>query len=113
FTAALAALERRLAPRLLAVAGAAAVFTVGALYLPFTRVFVTEIVPALLRGEAGSASDSGAADATPAGALARIPLFYGLAYPLLAVGGLAPARRRALPGGHHGLAGYRLAAAAR
>jgi hypothetical protein len=112
FTAALAALERKLAPRLLAVAGAAAVLTVGALYLPFTRVFVTEIVPALMRGEAGSASDSGAADATPAGALARIPLFYGFAYPLLAVGGLTLARRRALPGGYHVLAAYGLAFAA-
>jgi hypothetical protein len=112
FAAALAALERRLAARVLAAAGAAAVLTVAVLYLPFTRVFVTEIVPALIRGGGGSASDSGAAGATPAAALARIPLFYGYGYPLLAAAGLALARRRGQPGGYRVLAAYALAFAA-
>jgi hypothetical protein len=111
FAAALAALERRMAARVLAVAGAAAVLTVTVLYLPFTRVFVTEIAPALIRGGAG-AGDSGAAGATPAAALARIPLFYGYGYPLLAAAGLALARRRGRPGGYRVLAAYALAFAA-
>jgi hypothetical protein len=109
FAAALAGLERRLAARVLAAAGAAAVLTVALLYLPFTRVFVTEIAPAILRGGGGTSGDSGVAGATPAAALARIPLFYGYAYPLLTAAGLVLARRRARPGAYSVLAAYGLA----
>jgi hypothetical protein len=108
FAAGLAAVERRLAARVLVAAGAAAALTVALLYLPFTRVFVTEIAPSLLRG-GGGVGDSGAAGATPAAALARIPLFYGYAYPLLAAAGLALARRRGRPGGYPVLAACGLA----
>lgn len=87
-----ALLDRRLAPRLLAVLAASVALTVGWLYAPFARVFFAEIVPAMVAG--GGAPP--AAEAAPAGlihALGRIPLFYGPAYPVLAAAGLVLLRR--------------------
>jgi hypothetical protein len=81
-------LERRW--RLLALAAAAGVVVVVCLYLPFAIVFFEEILPAALRGEAKAA-----AEASSSGALSRIPIFFGYAYPLLALGGLVLVRRRA------------------
>ncbi len=109
-----ALLDRRLAPRLLAIGASAVALAVGWLYTPFARVFVTEIVPALLGGEAAGAT---AAPADPrrsglAHALARIPLFYGLTYPLLAAGGLALVHRTADRRVFRLLAAYALAVAA-
>jgi hypothetical protein len=89
--------ERRLAPRLLAIMAGAVAVTVGWLYAPFVRVFVTEIVPALVGGEAAATTAAPAA-VRPSGlvhTLSRIPLFYGPAYPLLAAGGLALVHRTA------------------
>lgn len=106
FAAFLAVLERPLASRLLAMWAAASSLTVAFLYLPFTLTFLGEILPALARGAApaaGSASDG------LVGALARIPLFYGWAYPVLAVSGMALARRRAEKPVYRVLAAYGLA----
>jgi hypothetical protein len=78
--------DRRLAPRLLPVWAASVSITAGWLYAPFVRVFVTEILPAVVAGN--TAATSGAAPSGLGQALARIPLFYGWAYPMLAVAGL-------------------------
>lgn len=103
FFAAFAALERRMARPLLALALVASVFTVAFLYVPFVLDFVREIAPAALRG-GGAAAAAG-----PGGALARIPLFYGIAYPLLTLAGIALIARRAPPEGRHAILAYALA----
>jgi hypothetical protein len=85
-------LERRLAAKLLGVVTIAGSLTVTWLYWPFLVAFVREILPALASGTPGPAADS-APD--PVGsALSRIPLFYGVLYPPLAVAGLYLARRK-------------------
>ena len=104
FFAAFAALERRHARALLAIVAGAAVLTVLVLYLPFTLLFVREIVPALLArgGGAGApATGGGAWDA-----LSRIPLFYGYAYPLLTAAGIALITRSAPPEGRRAVLAY-------
>ena len=92
FLAALALLERRRAVLLVGTALAAAGLTLALLYWPFVAVLWGEILPAVWRG----ASLTGGADAGEGrlGTLARVPLFYGWAYPLLAAAGLVVARRR-------------------
>jgi hypothetical protein len=104
-------LERRRAPVLLGTLAAAAAATVLWLYGGFTRAFVFEIVPALARG-GGVATPASASGAAPGGllaALARVPLFYGWGFPVLAVAGLLLARRRADRAAWHVLAAYGLA----
>jgi hypothetical protein len=99
FWTALAALRRPLAKRALAVLAAAAGLAVVLLYLPFTILFVREIAPAVLSGGgATAAAPASGTQVVPTGllpALARIPLFYGYAVPLLALAGLMVLRRRA------------------
>jgi hypothetical protein len=96
FLAALAALERKHAPRLLGVLLVAAGLTVAGLYGPFAATFVTEVVPAL--PAAGPAKAADGSSAGLAHALARIPLFYGWAVPALAAAGLVLLHRRRAPG---------------
>lgn len=126
FTGGVALLVRRLRWRLLAVGVLAALLTVALLYFDFSVLFVREILPAYVRAateeasgtyaqtetEAASGSDAGdargaspiAGDAPASGrlaglsaALGRIPIFYGLLLPPLALAGLFLARRRAAP----------------
>jgi hypothetical protein len=110
FIVALAALERRRAPALLAVLAAAAGITVVALYSSFSRAFFLEILPALAWG--GGTGPPAAAGGNPGGllaALARVPLFYGWGFPALAVAGLLLARRAADPPAWRVLYAYGLA----
>jgi hypothetical protein len=100
FFAAFAALQRRSAKPLLAIAAVAAVVSVACLYLPFLFVFVGEILPAALGGGGAAVPAAGGA------ALARIPLFYGLAYPLLTAAGIMLIARRATPAGRHAVLAY-------
>jgi hypothetical protein len=92
FLSALALFERRRALALVGIAVAASGLTLALLYQPFLAILWGEILPAVWRG----AALTGGADAGESGpgTLARIPLFYGWAYPLLAGVGLAVARRR-------------------
>jgi hypothetical protein len=88
-------LERKLALRLMAVLLLCGTLTVTWLYWPFLVAFTTEILPAMMHGATGKAGDP---DPSPVlHALSRVPLFYGYAYPVLAVAGLLLARRRADP----------------
>ena len=103
-------LNRRLATRLLGVLVGAGIVTVGWLYWPFARAFFTEMLPALV----DSRNHLGGPAAPAAGggllvALSRIPLFYGFAYPALALVGLGLARRRTGREGFRFLAAYGLA----
>lgn len=111
----LALLEPRLRGRVLAVLVLVSGLTVALLYAGFTRTFLFEILPALVRG-GGSGGGAAAARVGPLAGLAsaglRIPLFYGYAFPLLAGAGLVVARRRAPPGSFRVLAAYALAVAA-
>lgn len=101
--------ERRLAPRLLGLLLACGTFTVGWLYWPFLLALATEILPAVARGPAVGAAGAPAPAADPLGALARVPLFYGYLYPVLAVAGLVLARRRAEPRAFRVLSAWGLA----
>lgn len=107
FLAMAALVERRQAARLLAVLAGAVSVTVAWLYWPFLLVFCREIVPALLQGQTLPAAQGGAAG--PLQALARIPLFFGYALPLLAAAGLVLARRQVEPRAFRVLVAYGLA----
>jgi hypothetical protein len=86
-------LDRRLALKLLGVVAIAGTLTVTWLYGPFLTAFFGEILPALASGRTGAAGD---APSDPLWtALSRIPLFYGVLYPPLALAGMEIARRRA------------------
>lgn len=88
-------LERKLALRLMAILFVCGTITVTWLYWPFLLAFFGEILPAIVHGGTGKGGES---DPSPLlHALSRIPLFYGYAYPVLAVAGLVLARRRADP----------------
>jgi hypothetical protein len=100
FFAAFAALERRRAKPLLAIVATAALVTVAWLYLPFVMVFAREILPAAMDGATAAAPTGRGA------ALARIPLFYGLAYPLLTAAGVVLIARRAPPAGRNAILAY-------
>jgi hypothetical protein len=84
---------RALAPGLLAVWAAAAAITIGWLYADFVVVFFREILPAALSG-GGMAGEGGRAGGGMRDALARIPIFYGWGFPVLAAGGFVLLRRR-------------------
>jgi hypothetical protein len=105
FAAALALLWRRTAPRLLGICLGAAVLTVLVLYHHFLGTFVWEILPAWTSGAPGNAA-SIAGDASLTAAFARIPMFYGYGYPLLALVALAWSRRRLPPERFAVLAAY-------
>ena len=107
FVVFLALVERRLAARVLSVGLVAAGVTVALLYLPFTRVFVGEILPALAGG--GATGATGAASPGVVDALRRIPMFFGTACPLLAAAGYVVARRRADSPAVAALSAYALA----
>jgi hypothetical protein len=81
------------------------------LYLPFTITFVTEIVPALLRGGARAGGPAAPATGGPFATLMRVPIFYGWVYPLLTVAGLFVLRRRGRPEAFPALLAYALAVA--
>ena len=108
FLAMVALVERRQAARLLAVLAGAVSITVAWLYWPFLLLFCREIVPALLQGQTLPAAQGSAAGG-PLEALARIPLFFGYALPLLAVAGLVLARQRVEPRAFRVLVAYGLA----
>jgi hypothetical protein len=102
FVAALAALERRFARPLLAILAGAVLVTVLLLYLPFTVVFVREILPAMAAGGGARAREGGGLLA----ALHRIPLFYGYAYPLLSAAGLLLVHRTAPEAGRRAILAF-------
>jgi hypothetical protein len=108
FTVFLALRERRLAKHLLGVLALTVLGTVAWLYLSFTLTFVTEIVPALVSGSHGSLPRRAAAPLGPLAALSRVPIFFGWAYPLLTLAGLAVLRRRAPPASFSVLFAYAL-----
>jgi hypothetical protein len=105
----LAALERRLAIRLLALLMVAGGLTVALLYGPFVRTFFGDILPRLTAGGAGGAGGGGVPSAGVVAALGRIPLFYGYGYPALALAGFVLAYRRLPPPLFRLLAAYALA----
>ncbi len=102
----LACLERRHALRLVAVLAVTGTLTVVWLYHPFLRVFVGEILPAVLGGARmqGPAAPSGLG-----AALSRITIFYGWAFPLLALAGMVRARALADRPAASALTAYALA----
>jgi hypothetical protein len=100
-------LSRKLAPRLLSVLFACGTITVLWLYWPFLVSFFTEILPAMTA--LGSPREAPAGSSSAGSALARIPLFYGYAYPPLALIGLYIARRRADPSAFRILLAWALA----
>ncbi|MGH9320973.1 MAG: ArnT family glycosyltransferase [Vicinamibacteria bacterium] len=100
-------LERKFAPKLLPILAASGTIAVVWLYGPFLIAFFTEILPALSRGQVALSS---AGEAQPVRlALSRIPMFYGVLYPVLAVAGIVLAKRRADPRAFHVLAAWGLA----
>ncbi|MET0552638.1 MAG: hypothetical protein ABW221_06345 [Vicinamibacteria bacterium] len=80
-----ALVARQHALRLLALGAAAGGLAIAIAYRPFAFDFVREILPAVWTTGARAVADAGASPWTP---LARIPLFYGWAYPLVAAAGL-------------------------
>ncbi len=100
---ALALLERRRRGlRLVGLWLLAAFVTVFVLYQPFVRLAWTEMRPALLGHAPVTAlpDDAPRPTAAPSGlgpALARVPMFYGLGWPLLAALGCLVARQRLRP----------------
>jgi len=107
FLAALALLERRHASRLVLVLALSGAIAVLWLYHPFLRAFFGEILPAVLSG-ARMEGRAGAAGGLSA-AVARVPGFYGWAFPLLAAAGLALAQARADTAARSVLLAYGLA----
>ena len=89
FTGCLALVERRRALQLVFVIGGTGLLTISWLYLPFTRAFMTEIVPAVMAGAPSTSSDAIGFFA----AFGRIHLFYGFGFPVFALGGFVLARR--------------------
>ena len=89
FTGCLALVERRRARQLILIMGSAGLLTISLLYLPFTRAFMTEIVPAVMAGVPSTSSDAIGFFA----ALGRIHIFYGFGFPVFALGGFLLARR--------------------
>jgi hypothetical protein len=84
FSAFLAWFERRRMPALLLFWGLVATATVLLVYLPFTVIFFTEILPALASGEGGGTENP------PAGfpmVLYRVGLFFGFGFPAIAFAG--------------------------
>ncbi len=86
----LAWFERKRIPSLLPFWGLVVTAAVVLVYLPFTVLFVTEIVPALASGEGGGTENPPAGFAV---ALLRITYFYGIGFPAMAIAGFLLAWR--------------------
>jgi len=84
FSAGLAFFERKRMPALLLFWGLVATAAVLLVYLPFTAVFFTEILPSLASGEGGDTENRPAGFAV---ALLRVTLFYGIGFPAIAIAG--------------------------
>ena len=89
FTLSLALLDRQRALRLLSMWAGILLATVLLLYLPFAKLFFSEILPSMLRGGAEASPGAGVRDT-----LRHVEIFYGLGYPALALAGLARLRQR-------------------
>jgi len=107
FLLVLSLLERKLAWRFLAILTAGATLTVLWLYGPFLRAFFGEILPAVLDGARVVGTGKGPGGLWPA--LARIPIFYGWVYPVLATIGFLVLRRAAAGPARTVLSAYLLA----
>ena len=90
FSAFLAFLERKRIPALLLFWGLVATAAVLLVYLPFTVLFFTEILPALASGEGGGTENPPAGFAV---ALLRVTYFYGIGFPAIAIAGFLLVRR--------------------
>jgi hypothetical protein len=84
FSALLAYFERKRMPALLLFWGLVAAAAIVLVYLPFTVVFFTEILPALGSGEGGGTENRPAGFAV---ALLRVTYFYGFGFPAIAIAG--------------------------
>ncbi len=90
FSGFLALFERKRIPALLVFWGLIATAAVLLVYLPFTVLFVTEILPVLASGEGGGTENP------PTGfpvSLLRVTFFYGFGFPAIALAGLLLVRR--------------------
>jgi len=92
----LALLDRRFATRVLLVWAGAVAVTLGLLYRDFVVVFVSEILPAVLSGHSAQPQAAGQLGRL-FGVLGRVGIFYGFAFPALALAGLGLVRRHARP----------------
>jgi hypothetical protein len=84
FSALLAYFERKRMPALLLFWGLVATSAIVLVYLPFTVVFFTEILPALASGEGGGTENRPAGFAV---ALLRVTFFYGIGFPAISIAG--------------------------
>jgi hypothetical protein len=84
FSAFLAWFERRRMPALLLFWGLVATTAVLLVYLPFTVIFFTEILPALASGEGGGSENRPAGFAM---VIYRVGLFFGVGFPAIAIAG--------------------------
>ncbi len=84
FSLLLAWFERKRIPALLVFWGLVAAAAVLLVYLPFTMLFFTEILPALASGEGGGTENRPAGLAV---ALLRVTYFYGIGFPAIAIAG--------------------------
>jgi hypothetical protein len=109
FLLCLAALARRRCLPLLLVAAAALGLTVALLYVPFAVVFVSEILPQMARAASGAVAPGTGLLAGLRDAVARVPLFWGWAMPVMALVGLRLTRRRMDPAAWSVLRAYLLA----
>jgi hypothetical protein len=90
FSAALAWLERKRIPALVLFWALIATGAVLLVYLPFTVLFFTEIVPALATGQGGGTENRPIGFAM---ALLRVTFFYGFGFPAIAIAGFFLVRR--------------------
>ena len=91
-TTTLSALHPRQALRWLALGVAVGLAVIAALYLPFVRLVVSEVLPAVRAGT--PLLGEGSARPELSDVLVRVPAFYGYGLPALAVAGLALVRDR-------------------
>jgi hypothetical protein len=84
FSVFLAWFERKRIPALLLFWGLVATAAVLLVYLPFTVLFVTEILPALAGGEEGGTENRPVGFAV---AFLRVAYFYGIGFPAIALAG--------------------------
>jgi hypothetical protein len=90
FSGFLAWYERKRVPALLLFWGLVATAAVLLVYLPFTVLFFTEILPALASGEGGGTENRPVGFAV---ALLRVTYFYGYGFPAIAIAGFLLALR--------------------
>jgi hypothetical protein len=90
FSGFLAWFERKRIPALLLFWGLVATAAVLLVYLPFTVLLFTEILPAVASGEGGGTENRPAGFAV---AFIRVSYFYGIGFPAIALAGLLLVRR--------------------